>query len=168
MITENDIKVGNVLKYLGGHEDYDRDFTVGEFYTVERNVYHNPCIKDDRENFRIEYVFEILDSWEIVSTASTESIPNSPKQISLTLSPDEAQALADVLTLVDGHNGDSRVGYILDIQQLLATLGFKQSEIDDCSGSIYFEQTKEETVEYAGNTYNKAAFDAMLNTLEKL
>jgi hypothetical protein len=60
------------------------------------------------------------------------------------------------------------VGYILDIQQLLATLGFKQSEIDDCSGSIYFEQTQEETVEYDGNTYNKAAFDAMLNTLEKL
>jgi hypothetical protein len=166
MITENDIKVGNVLKYLGGHVDYDRDFTVGDFYTIDRNVYHNLCIKDDRELFRVAYVFEVLDIWEPVSTASTESIPNSPNTISLTLSPNEAQALADVLTLVDGYMNISRVTYTESVYDKLKALGFEQSEIGDCSGSIYFEQTQEETVEYNGKTYNKAAFDAMLDTLE--
>jgi hypothetical protein len=155
MITENDIKVGDVVEWLGtsGHSTKDGVYTKGKSYTIEDVAVGAFTITDDRGCFL----------W--VTPEDFKKITNT---ISLKLSLDEAQALADVLTLVDGHNGDSRVVYILDIQQLLATLGFKQSEIDDCSGSIYFEQTKEETVEYNGNTYNKAAFDAMLNTLEKL
>jgi hypothetical protein len=155
MITENDFKVGDVVEWLGtsGYITGDGIYTEGKSYTIQGVDDTNFTITDDRGYFLW------VDSVDFKKIKIT---------ISLTLSQNEAQALADVLTLVDGYMNISRVTYIESVQDKLKALGFEQSDIGDCSGSIYFEQTQEETVEYNGNTYNKVAFDAMLNTLEKL
>jgi hypothetical protein len=154
-----DFKVGDVVEWLGtsGYITGDGIYTEGKSYTIQGVDDTSFTITDDRGYFLW------VDSVDFKKITNT--ITNT---ISLTLSPDEAQALADVLTFVDGYMNISRVTYTESVQDKLKTLGFEQSDMDDCSGSIYFEQTQEETVEYNGNTYNKAAFDAMLNTLEKL
>jgi hypothetical protein len=152
----SDFKAGDVVEWLGtsGYITDGGKYSTNKEYTVGFV---------DRDG-----TFLILDDEGDDTYADFKDFKKITNTISLTLSPNEAQALADVLTLVDGYMNISRVTYTESIQDKLKALGFEQSEIGDCSGSIYFEQTQEETVEYDGKTYNKAAFDAMLNTLEKL
>jgi hypothetical protein len=156
MITEDDFKVGDVVEWLGteGYVTEEGKYSANKEYTI---------VFVDRDD-----IFLILDDEGDSRYVNFKDFKKITKTLSLTLSPDEAQALADILTLVDGYMNISRVTYTESVYDKLKALGFEQSDIGDCSGSIYFEQTQEETVEYNGNTYNKAAFDAMLNTLEKL
>lgn len=174
MIKESDIKVGNVLKYLGGHVDYDLDFTTGDLYTVETFGEHLH-IKDNGRYKRSGWIFELLAVWELVSTTSIEESSTSSNEISLTLTQDEAQVLADVLSCIGGDPRYSRRKFTKSVADKLEHFGityknrYEYEEASfDMGGTINFTKSVKATVEYNGSTYDKVEFDSMLEKLEKL
>lgn len=166
MIKESDIKAGNVLRYLGGSIAYAKHFTVGKAYNIEEFGDDSLYILNDEEDAIDGTIFRRLRLWDLIHCHEEPS--KSSNEISLTLTQDEAQVLADVLSLVGGSNVNSRRKYALQVLGDLHSRGFEYSSLEDYTGLIHFTEFNRETVEYNGSTYDKVEFDMMLEKLEKL
>lgn len=174
MIKESDIKAGNVLRYLGGAEEFDKYFSAGINYIVKVDKYNYLFVESIHETI-VEIEENDYDLWELVSTAATEEPSKSSNQISLTLTQDEAQVLADVLSCIGGDPEYSRRKFTKSVADKLEHFGithmsrYDYEEVSfDMGGTINFTKSVKETVEYNGSTYDKDEFDMMLEKLEKL
>lgn len=179
MIKESDIKVGNVLKYLGGSILYDDSFTIGKVYNVEEFEDGSLDIRDNDEDSRHWTIFKGTRLWNLM--VCNEEPSNSSNEIFLPLAKDEAQMLADLIACVGGCPELSRRKFTNSMAEKLKifNIAYKRPEYADevdLSGTINcktifdpdVEEPIKETIEYNGSTYDKVEFDRMLEKLEKL
>lgn len=168
----SNFRIGDKVEWLGtsGASTGDGAYNLHKQYEI--------CYVDEGDNtFKVvdEYGYSLWVNGEDFKLVTAVEPSKPSNEIFLTLTQDEAQALADILACVGGCPELSRRKFTDNIKYKLNSIDVHYNVCGgapDVTGTTHcrtiFDAPVRETVEYNGSTYDKAEFDMLLNTLERL